>query len=185
MDRHNFESSIVEISQEILSDIHTAMPALVVSFDPSKQTITAQPCLQRKFKELDNPVSLPLIEDIPVLLPGSGDFFLTFDVKKDSYCWLIFSERSLANWIDSGGIVDPASRRKFHLSDCVAFVGINPLPSKLGTVDSDCMTLRNRANDTKITLKTDSIKLENPNGNIELKANGQVAINGSNLTVDP
>jgi hypothetical protein len=186
MDRktETFESGITEILNSQLMNLHTSMPGKVVSFNPDLQTISVQPCLKRLYSGANESVLLPIIEDVPVLFPGSGNFFITWDVKPDSYCWLLFSERALATWISLGDIQDPTSKRKFSLSDCVAYVGINPNPSALSTVDPDSLVIRNRDNTTYVKIEADAITLKNADGDIILSSGGQVSICSGNFTVD-
>jgi len=179
-----FEVSLGLIVQSALTNVHTSMPGLVTAFDSAAQTITVQPCLRRKFEGADEAVNLPPIEDVPVLFPGSGDYWITYPVEVDSYVWLVFSERSIEAWLDAGGIVDPARARKFALSDCVAIAGINPNPTALTGFDTGSIVIRNRDNDTTIKIGSSDISIEAGGGNITINSStGQVDVNG-NLTVD-
>ena len=137
------------IFQSLLKNIHTAMPGKVVSFDKTNQTISVQPVLKRLYADSDDSENLPIIEDVPVSFPGSGDFWLTFDIKKDSYVLLIFSERSIAKWLVKGGIVDPEQNRTFDLSDAIAIAGINPFPDFIPNgFPTDGFSLTNRTGTT-------------------------------------
>ena len=106
-----FESGISETFESLLTKVNTCMPGQIISFDSELQTCSVQPCLMRKYFNKDEAEQLPIIEDVPVLFPGSENFWLTFDVKADSYCWLMFCQRSMDVWEHAGGIVNPASRR--------------------------------------------------------------------------
>lgn len=178
--RERLDTALAEIFSSFMTDVHTSMPGQIVSFDSITQTCNVQPCLKRKYTGDDNAVDLPVIEDVPVVFPGSDDLFLTFDLKENSYVLLIFSERSISSWMVSGGIVDPQRNRKHNLSDCIAIPGIIPTPSILvGGVDSDAISLRNKANTTSIKIETDTtITIENAVGSIVISPAGTVTING-------
>lgn len=179
-----FDVSIGQIVNSILLDVHTAMPGQVISFDSATQTIEVQPCLKRKFNGADEATSLPVLTDVPVVFPGSGDFWVTFDIKADSYVLLIFNERSLDRWIDQGGIVDPAKPRKFALSDCIAIAGILPNPDALGSFDSDAITIRNRDNDIFVKINSGGVSVGAGGGTMDLNSStGQLDVSGK-FTVD-
>ncbi len=172
--------------EEYLKQVHTAIPAQVISFDAAKRTISCQPTLKVTTK--DNILhNLPVCSDVPVIFPGGGEFEITYDILPDSYVLLIFSERSIAQWLDSGGIIDPESYDRFSLSDAIALPGLLPDPSAAETkeIQSSQIQMRNKDGSTTITVTSDSVKLDNSSGTVELKSSGQVDINSGNLTIEP
>jgi hypothetical protein len=141
-----------QVFDSLLCNVHTAMPARVVSFDRDAQTLSVQPVLKRKFRGVD-PQPLPQIDDVPVVFPGSGDWWITVDIAVDSYVLLVFAERALESWLDQGGILDPQIARKFDLSDAIAIPGINPSPEALSPgVAADKITIRKRDNSVYVEL---------------------------------
>jgi hypothetical protein len=173
-----------DILTSVLSGLHTSMPGVITAFDPATQTATVQPALKRKYEGEEDAQNLAPIEDVPVYFPGSGDYWITTPVEVDSYVWLIFSERAIDRWLDKGGVVDPAKKRKFALSDCIALAGLNPEPSKLSGFDNSAITIRNRDNDILIKIADSEVLIEAGGGTITINSStGQVDCNG-NLTVD-
>jgi hypothetical protein len=157
----------------------------VTAFDAAKQTISAQPVLKQLLDGDDEADMLPIIEDVPLVLFGSGDMWMTVDISVGSYVLLLVSERAIETWLDQGGIVDPQRNRIFDLSDAIAIPGINPYPDILPGLASDAITLRLRDNTASITLETDgTITLSNGNGHITLANNGKATVN-DHLTVEP
>ena len=110
---------------EQLGEMHTAIPAVVESYDPAKQTITARPSLKRKYPD-GSVVERPLIPNVPVAFPRGGGASMTFPLKKGDSVLLVFSMRSLDVWKSKGGVVDPQDARKFHITDAVAIPGGYP-----------------------------------------------------------
>jgi hypothetical protein len=161
-----FDEGLEGVIFSVLKNIHTAMPAQVVSFDADRQTCSVQPALMRKKKDAEAQ-PLPVLEDVPIVYPGSGGFWLTFPLVEGAFVLLVFSERALDAWLQGGGVADPAKKRMFSLSDAFAIPGVNPFPDKL-TAIGEGLTLRNRDNTSYV----------------QIKDSGQVDING-NLTVDP
>lgn len=153
-----------EIIDSYVMNMYTCLPAQVISFDRSNQTCEVQPVLKIKFYDEPEAVNLPIITDVPVVFPGSGDFWVTVDVKADSYVLLVFSQRSIASWLNGGGVVEPEVSRKFHISDAIAIPGINPFPDAIENFDADCITIRNRNNDQFVKVKADCVEV---NGNAD------------------
>jgi len=167
MTSERIDDYVQDVFSNLMMRVNTCIPGQIVSYDRTSQTAEIQPVLKIKFVEKD-PENLPIIKDVPVVYPGSGGYWLTFDLVPGDYVLLLFSQRSIGAWQTQGGIVDPSRRRKFHMSDAIALPGINPNPDVLSGLESGGMSIQNR----------DGSKY------IKIKSTGQVNING-NLTVDP
>lgn len=109
----------------LLLDVHTAIPAIVISFNAEQRTVQAQPAIKRIFRE-KGAVNLPPCVDVPVYFPSGGGFELTFPVAKNDHCLLIFSERCIDGWWATGEILEPQDFRQHDLSDAFALVGVWP-----------------------------------------------------------
>lgn len=161
-DRTDVSVAFDSIRHAILSDIRTCMPGQIVSFDRDNQTATIQPCLKRRIKGRVDPIAYPPVEDVPVVFFGSGDYWITVDLKADSYVLLCASERSIATWLDQGGIQDPTVKHKFDISDVFAIPGPNPNPTALSTVTADALELRTRDNNVVLRIEDDKVTIETP-----------------------
>jgi len=89
---------------------------------------------------------------------GSGNYVETVNVTKGSFVILLIAERSIENWFDTGGVVDPESARKFDLSDTIALAGLNPKPNFLNTVE-DGIGFRNIEGTQEIQLDEAGVRL--------------------------
>lgn len=181
--RNSYErlgSGIRSVLESRLCELHTSMPGRVVSFDANNQTCSVVPCLKRKFVDSDDTVELPIIEDVPVVYPGSDDLWLVFDLKMDSYVLIVFSERSIASWLDSGGVIDPALARKHALSDAIAVPGLLPNPDKLSaSVETATIAMRNHDNTVVVKIEEDgTVTLDNGSASAVLEPGGNIVING-------
>lgn len=118
-----------------LMEVHTGIPAKVTRYDAAKQLIDAAPLIKtRFFNENGESIveALPVVTNVPVIFPGSGNFGMTFPVAVGETVWLAFSEASLDKWKSQGGTVDPLDPRKHALADAVAMVGLRPFSSPFG-----------------------------------------------------
>lgn len=133
-----------------LKDLHTCLPGIIKSYDPTTNTAQVQPAVQRVFVE-SGPVNLPLIVDVPVVFPGGGSWAVTFPVAAGDECVLVFSERCIDYWHVTGQIKPPATYRFHDISDAFAFVGVRSQARKLSNIQTDGVELRN--SDRSVALK--------------------------------
>lgn len=174
--------AIYEGLDSMLALVHTNSVGQIVSFDRDLQTCSVQPVLKARRIGVDDPEPLPLIEDVPVMFVGSGDFWITVDLKPDSYVALLCGERSIAKWLNAGGVVDPELRQKFQLSDAIAFAGLNPIPDALVPgVAADALEIRNRLGTVVAHLEGSKLVLTAPT--IEINGNADFAVAFDDLKI--
>lgn len=128
-DRANTDA---QISGKLL-DVHTSIPAIVISYNADERTITAQPAIQRVFSDgegLEGATNLPPCVDVPVIFPMGGGYELTFPINAGDECLLMFSERCIDSWFGTGQPSEPADFRQHDLSDAIAYVGLRSLAKK-------------------------------------------------------
>jgi hypothetical protein len=122
----------------LTGEVNTIAPGEIVSYDAASQTVSVQPVNKIVFED-GSEMLQPILQDVPVVFPGGGGFVLTFPILEGDTCLLVFAQRSLDAWLDSGTPIAPDSGRKFSISDAVALVGLrhsknvlNPAPSTDG-----------------------------------------------------
>lgn len=111
----------------ILSGVNTSCPGVIVAYDDSTLRAAVQPSIKRRFQNEEGEYvvqKLPVINEVPVIFPGSGERRVKFPVKKNDTVLLIFSQSSLDKWLETGGIVDPEDGRRHSLEDAVAIPGL-------------------------------------------------------------
>jgi hypothetical protein len=129
-----------------LGGVHTAMPAIVKSYDASSQKATVQPAVknivQPSYGGDDIVESFPVINDVPVIFPHAGGFFISLPVAVGDTVLLVFNERSIDKWNSGDGSeVDPVDMRKHDLSDAAALVGFYPDSKRIGDASSSSLVL--------------------------------------------
>jgi hypothetical protein len=117
--------TIRDVIGATLCDLHVCLPARVVSYDSGTQKATVAPEIKRQYRNGDV-VDLPNIQDVPVIWPRGGGAFMHLPLAGGDQCTLVFSERSLDEWKESGGSVQTKEKRKFSLSDAYAIPGGYP-----------------------------------------------------------
>lgn len=116
--------AIIEIVRGEIAVIRSVTPARVVSYDPVTERATVQPTLRGRYVDQDQEqlvTYLPApIAARPVLWMSAGELGMTGELVKDQEVTLLISDRSIAEWLQTGGAdVTPADLRRFDLSDAM------------------------------------------------------------------
>lgn len=149
-------------------DLHTNLPAKIVSYNYIRNLAVVQPLLKRKYKSEDLPVKLPTISNVPVSFPRLNGAWLRLPVKIGDEGNIKIMERSIDKWLSQGGCVDPEDPRKFSLSDAVFELG---LTSQINLMNSSGAT--------------DSLELQYGDSFIEILKSGKFKISdGTNELFD-
>lgn len=160
-----------------LKELHTALPGIIVAFDAVKQTASVQSTISRVAHD-DSATPLPLCVDVPVHFPGGSGYVLTFPVAPGDECLLVFSERAIDGWFESGEVTPPTDYRLHDLSDGFALVGFRSQPKKITNFSTSAVELRSEDASTKISLSSNGgIVNQTPGGSTVLTNDGQYYIN--------
>ena len=142
------------INSEILSnqlELNTFMPAEVVEYYPSTQTVDVKFSLKRTIADPPSVIERPRLYGIPVMFPKSGTQFIHLPLEKGDSIGVIFSQRSLDDWKVKGSQTKVNSTRLHDISDGVAIAGLDikskakilPSPSKLSISSTSGMWIGN------------------------------------------
>ncbi|MFG0232798.1 Gp138 family membrane-puncturing spike protein [Achromobacter sp. 413638] len=157
------EASLRAGMRGALAETWTAMPALIVDFDPVAMTCSAQPAIRARVTAPSGGqqhVPLPLLLDCPVYFPSGGNCTLTFPVKPGDECLVVFASRCIDAWWQSGGVQDQAEMRMHDLSDGFVFVGVRSQPRVLPSVNTGATELRSDDGSTFLRLDPASQKVK-------------------------
>ena len=136
MDEQKRQEELQALKQEIFESLHCALPGIVESYDSETQTAIIRPAVKHRLvssraersgaEGSPSSVSLPLLRDVPVFMP------VPFDIHPGDACLLVFADRDIDAWFESGETEVPPSGRMHSLSDGFAFVGFRPrvIPSE-------------------------------------------------------
>lgn len=110
-----------------LAEINVAMPATIVSYNAGNQRATVKPSLAKRLSN-GNTLQAPQIVNVPVCFPvadiGGNKAMITLPMKAGDRVLLVFSQRSIENWLD-GSKGSPDDPRMFDLSDAFAIPSCN------------------------------------------------------------
>jgi len=140
--------------------IRTAMPGLVTAVDLARQTVSVQGAIQGQQESPDGTVAavnLPLFVDVPIVWPRAGGYAITFPVKAGDEVLVVFGDRCIDSWWQSGGIGAPLEPRMHDLSDAFAILApaSQPKAQALPNVSSTSVQVRNEAGTAYLEITDD------------------------------
>lgn len=149
--------------------MRVALPGTILSFDPDAVTCMVQPAIkgyERDAAGVQKSVSVSVLVDVPVVFPRGGGCTLTFPVRAGDECLLIFADRCIDFWWQSGGEQEPVSQRTHHLADAFAIVGPQSQAKKISGISTSATQLRSGDGSTFFELdpSTQKIKIVAPGG---------------------
>ena len=138
-----------------LANLWTGLPCIVESYDADAVIITAQPAIQIPVRKNDGGIELldlPLLMDVPVMFPCAGGFTITHPINRGDECFIVFADRNIDNWWQSGGVQAPFDTRKHDLSDGFAFFKPQSQKNKISGISTKNLEIRNDVNTCKIQI---------------------------------
>lgn len=156
------------------NNIRVACPGIIQSFDSESQIVTVQLALREHiYNGYDKQwTKLPLLLDVPIIIPRAGNYVLTMPVKKDDECLVIFADMCIDAWFTYGGIQNQMEKRRHDLSDGFAILGTWSQPNRIENYSTDSCQLRTIDKTSFIEIKP---------GEININASS-VKVNGRELT---
>ncbi|WP_186288594.1 Gp138 family membrane-puncturing spike protein [Burkholderia gladioli] len=171
-----------------LTEVYTALPGTVESFDPVTMTVVVQLGTKDLIRNEDGTIStspFPLLTDCPVVWQGGGGVTATFPIGAGDECLVVFASRCIDAWWQSGGVQEQAEPRTHSLADGFALVGVRSRPRALDSVSTTSAQLRSDDGATFIELNptAQTVKIVAPGG-FEVVAPTQVLTAATSLTVN-
>ncbi|MBR8471928.1 MULTISPECIES: Gp138 family membrane-puncturing spike protein [Burkholderia] len=171
-----------------LTEVWTALPGTVESFDPVAMMVSVQPGTKDSIRNEDGTIStslFPLLTDCPVVWQGGGGVTATFPIAAGDECLVVFASRCIDAWWQSGGVQEQAESRTHSLADGFALVGVRSRPRALPGVSTTSAQLRSDDGSTFFDLNpsTQKVKIVAPGG-FEVIAPTQVLTASTSLTVN-
>ena len=119
----SFSEAIQFAIRSELGRVHTCMPGIVESYDPTGPTVDVLPALQEQLPD-GSFESQPIVVSVPVMFMRTARFHCSFPIEPGDTVLLLFSEAALEEFQHSGKEAAPSSLRKFALTDAIAIPGL-------------------------------------------------------------
>ena len=160
------------IIKKALTNLRCGAPGIIQAFDPVKGA-TVQIAITEIVKTAKGamPVQLPLIYNVPVVIPRGGGFSVTMPFAQGDECAVIFSDMGFDLWWARGGVQDQIEARRHDLTDAICIPGPWSQPRAIPDYSTSSMQIRSDDGNVYIELT--------PGDNINIFATGSVTISAN------
>lgn len=128
--------------ESALLDHHTSLPAEVVSYDKSDQTVQVKVSIAKSI--YGEVVEYPILDKIPVVFPRTKKSGLTFPIESGDEGLLVFIERNIDKWYSSGSGSAPLDGRRFDINDAVFIAGLFNMKNVMEPSQEEGVELRGK-----------------------------------------
>lgn len=114
-----------------LRGVHTALPAKVVSYDVATQTAKVEISVKLEIRpgEYEQP---PPLEEVPVLWPRGGGYYVHLPLAAGDCVLLVFSEQDPSEWYTQEEVTEPPLTKRHGLYP-FAIPGAAPLSKAIAS----------------------------------------------------
>lgn len=153
--------------KQILLDFNCHHIGTIQSFNSVNQTVTVTINYTKTRFEQDpttglyNPVqeNYPILTECPLVILGGGNANLTFPISPGDECLLLFNDRNIDTWFQTGLTAPVATFRLHSISDAVALVGLRSFSNFLDNYDTTRAVLSNGT--TMVGVSQSKVKIAN------------------------
>ncbi|UYK05165.1 Gp138 family membrane-puncturing spike protein [Yersinia enterocolitica] len=152
------------LQSSVSSQLRVSMPGVVQSFDADSVTCDIQ--IGIKGESGGESTNLSMLTNVPVVFPRGGGVTMTFPIKAGDECLLIFGDRCIDFWHQSGDIQETVDERQHDLSDAFAIIGPQSQAKKISGISTSAAQFRSDDGSTyfEINPTTKKIKIVAPGG---------------------
>ncbi len=178
------DNSLTGLFNEVLRDhlkiTNDMLPAKVISYDRANNKATVQPLIQMLDTE-GNAITRATNSNIPVLLLGAGDFFVSFHLPENSLGWIKANDRDLSLFLQ-GFSENPPNTLRMHTFEDALFIPDIMTGYNINADDSDSMTIQNTDATVRLSLNNNRIKITAPL--LEIDTTGALKIDSASLSIN-
>lgn len=176
-------NTVMEISQDaIMSRLNCHNIGRILEFDKNTQTCTVE---LMQLKQFINQTIIPApIVDVPLIILGSGGGHITMPNPKGTICLLLFMDRNIDNFLETGEQYVPETGRMHDFTDCIALTTFTTLANPIQNYDENAITIFNTAivegleQISSIKIYPDNIQIQAADGAV-IGLNDKVSISNS------
>jgi hypothetical protein len=135
------EDVVARRDERASAELRVAGPGKVLSYDAIKQTADVQPMWMHSERDDEDDskdtYELPVLKAVPVCWPRGGGYFCSFPLTAGDGVLLVFSDRNIGAWRDSGQLVDSGDERTHTLGGAVAYPGLDTVARAIAGASAD------------------------------------------------
>lgn len=168
------ETEVIRVAlEDFAANLWVAMPGIVQSFNATQGTCVVQVAIKPKVLDKSgnsNPTAITVIQDVPVVFLGGGSFVTTFPIQSGDEALIVFCNRCIDSWWQSGGVQVQSEIRYQDLSDAIAIIGPRSLAKSITNISTTTAQLRTLDGSCYLELASGGV--------INIVAHGGVNLNG-------
>lgn len=136
-------TAIQMAKEKVMADLNCHDVGRIVSFYPKTQTADIE-VLQVK-QQYGQYYQLPILLNVPVIIYGSVNAGITLPDLIGTDCLLLFFDRNINSFLQTGQTYTPETARLHDYSDCVALCTFKTDVNPLQNYDNDAVTIYNNS----------------------------------------
>lgn len=165
--------------KQIFLDLNCHHVGTIQTFDKTKQMATATINYEKTYFERNeetqtyDPVQVkyPILIDCPCLVTGGGGGAITFPIRKGDECIILFNDRDLDTWLQSGATTASNNTGRLHsFSDGMIIVGLRSMANVIDDYADDATEWF--FGDNRISMDGDDITVTTPGMTATFRAAG-------------
>lgn len=160
----DLESAIRRVVQVALTRTHAAIPGIIDSYDAATQTASVTPQVRSQYRDEAGELvaeDMPQIQGAPVYFPRAGSFSITFPLTAGDPCLLLFADRDISGYLETGAREAPPTGRTHAYQDAIVLPGLAPAADALSPAASaDSVEIRNDDGTTVLRVGPSGIEVE-------------------------
>lgn len=134
-----------ELKKDCFYNFNAHQIGIIESFNSENQTASVKIALKRIiFQDIDGTRKFqeyPLLINCPCIVIGGGAGSLQMPIAQGDECLILFNDREIDNWFESGEISQIDSLRAHDLSDGICLVGLKSLKNSYVDYRDDAVKL--------------------------------------------
>lgn len=183
------------LKDTIFQSLRVALPGIVKAFRVGPPAVVDVVIAAKELFQLNLPAgssgitmrtvsaNLPILQDVPIVIPSAGGWSLTLPIAIDDECLVVLCDTALDAWLQSGGIDnEPFSLRRHDLSDGVAIFGLRSKPRALAEYSTISAQLRSDDGSVIIDLASDGVTVTSPA--VTVNCSGDATISAASVDIE-
>lgn len=149
-----------EVKKDVGISYNSVSIGIIQEFDETKQIATIRLAIKKILSEEPDGTKIykehPLLMECPVMTMFGGDSFINLPIAVGDNCIVLFCDRDMDEWVVSGGVQAPNTKRLHDISDAIAIVGIRHYQNSITQFLANGIRI-SFASDSRIDLTDDAI----------------------------
>lgn len=161
----NFNSSMDLSEESIMSRLNCHNVGRIIEFDLSTQLCTVEMLQIKQFN--DQYITPAPLTEVPLIILGAGGANITLPDPVGTICLILFMDRNIDAFIETGETYTPDTARMHDFTDAVAISTIKTLVNPVQNYDTNALSLMHEKlinevlNQSYIKIYPDSIEITN------------------------